>query len=74
MKTGIVHAATFVPRHRLLLLSIGATSEKVSTYDAVRFAWKLSPARAREAELVLAHVKGLVVGVFTPTKWMEATK
>jgi hypothetical protein len=23
---------------------------------------------------VLAHVKGLVVGVFTPTKWMEASK
>jgi hypothetical protein len=70
-----VHAAPFVPMHRhLLLLSIGVMSEKLSTYDAVRFAWKLDPARARKAELVLAHVKGLVVGVFEPTKWMEATK
>jgi hypothetical protein len=70
-----VPVEAFVPKHRhLLLLSIGVTSEKVSTYDAVRFAWKLNPAKAREAELVLAHVKGLVVGVFTPTRWMEATK
>jgi len=74
MKTE-VHAEPFVLRHRhLLLLSIGLMSEKLSTYDAVRFAWKLDPARARKAELVLAHVKGLVIGVFEPTKWMEATK
>jgi hypothetical protein len=65
----------FMPKHRhILLLSIKVTAENMSVYDAVRFAWRVDPARAREAELVLAHVKGLVVGAFTPTKWMEATK
>jgi len=73
MKTE-VQAKPFVPRHSLLLLSIGVMSEKLSTYDAVRFAWKLKVNKARNAELVLAHVKGVVVGVFIPTKWMEATK
>jgi uncharacterized protein len=74
MKTE-VQAEPFVPRHRhILLLSIGVMSEKLSTYDAVRFAWKVNPTRAREAELVLAHVKGEVLGVYIPTRWMEATK
>ena len=72
MKTN-VSAEPFVPRHRhILLLSVGVMSEKLSTYDAVRFAWNLNVTRARNAELVLAHVKGVVAGVYIPTKWMEA--
>jgi hypothetical protein len=65
----------FVAKHRhILLLSIGVTSEKLSTYEAARFAWKVDVTKARRAELVLAHVKGVVVGVYLPTKWLEATK
>jgi hypothetical protein len=73
MKTEIP-VEQFVPRHRILLVSIGVTRGKVDTYDAARFAWKVDPAKAERAELVLAHVQGLVVGVYTPTKWMEATE
>lgn len=70
-----IETDSFVLRHsHVLLLSIGVMSEKLSTYDAVRFAWKINPAKAHRVELVLAHVKGVVIGVYIPTKWMEATK
>jgi hypothetical protein len=68
----------FVPRHRLLLISIGvsiAEERRNSIYDATRFAWKVSPERANRTEYILAHNRGLVVGVFKPTKpWMKATR
>ncbi len=68
-------AEPLLPMHRLLLISIGNTfyQEGKSVYDAVRYAWVLNPDKARQAEFVLAHVQGLVKGVFKPTKWMEAT-
>jgi hypothetical protein len=67
-------AEPFVPRHRLLLISIrNSYKEGKTIYDAVRYAWALDPDKARRAEFVLAHVQGLVKGVFKPTKWMEST-
>jgi hypothetical protein len=67
-------AEPFVPLHRLLLVSIGRSYGEPgkSVYDAVRYAWVLNPDKARKAEFVLAHVQGLVKGVFKPVKWMEA--
>jgi len=69
-------AETFEPRHPLLLISIGHSyrDEGKSVYDAVRYAWVLNPDKARRAEFVLAHVQGLVKGVFRPARWMEATR
>lgn len=68
-------AEPFEVAHRLLLVSIGNSyDEGKSVYDAVRYAWALDPERAGRADFVLAHVQGLVKGVFKPTKWMEATK
>ncbi len=69
-------AEPFVPKHPLLLISIRNSyeEEEKSVYEAVRYAWRLSPIRARKAKYVLAHVNGLVVGVFEPERWMEATK
>src|SRR6516225_356928 len=69
-------AEEFEPKHRLLLISIGISlreREERSIYDAVRYGWVLNPKRA-EGRIVLAHDRGLVLGVFKPTKWMEATK
>jgi len=74
MKTDVPAEPFVLRHHHILLFSIGVMSKKLSIYDAVRFAWRVNPARAREAEVVLAHVRGLVVGAFTPTEWMEATK
>ncbi len=68
----------FQPAHRLLLINIPKTYKEGtrSIYDAVRYAWAVgtSATRAKRAEYVLAHVQGLVVGAFRPTKWMEATE
>jgi hypothetical protein len=69
-------AEPFVPMHPLLLISIchAFYEPGKSVYDAVRYAWVLNPEKARRAEFVLAHVQGLVKGVFKPIRWMEATK
>jgi len=65
----------FVPRHRLLLFSIAkGLTRNPNTYDATRFAWRVSKQRAENVELVLGCVKGIVKGVYVPQHWMEATK
>jgi hypothetical protein len=68
-------AKPFKPSHKLLLISINLSIEKRnSVYDAVRFAWKLDPARANRVEYILAHNRGVVVGAFRAIKaWMKAT-
>ena len=65
----------------LVLISIGESfrrggaweAEQGDLYDAVRWAWKVSPVRVRERKLVLAHYRGVVVGAWRPDEWREAT-
>ena len=66
----------FVPRHWLLLFSIAkGLTRNPKTYDATRFAWRVSKTRAESVEVVLGCVGGIVKGVFLPNRhWMEATK
>lgn len=70
-------ARPFEAKHKLLLISIGvsiAGEKQLSIYDATRYAWKISPGRANQAEYVLAHNRGVVVGVFKPSiPWIKAT-
>jgi uncharacterized protein len=69
-------AEPFVPKHLLLLISIRNSykEEEKSVYEAVRYAWRINPSRA-EGRVILAHVNGLVVGVFqSDGQWKEATK
>ena len=66
-------AQEFEVKEPLLLISIGREYyQRRSVYDAVRFAWKIDPERA-EQRLVLATLRGLVVGVYRPSKWLPAT-
>ena len=60
----------------LILISIAKSyeDEERDIYDAVRYAWRVNATNAKKFKLVLAHRRGLVVGAFRPTKWMEATK
>lgn len=69
-------AEPFVPLHDILLISIGATfgEEDRSVYSATRFAWKIDPRRAAKSDVILAHNRGLVVGVFVADKWLPATE
>ncbi|MEK6746128.1 MAG: hypothetical protein AABY33_03765 [Pseudomonadota bacterium] len=80
---GVMHAQQIIERyqaeeivfhHKVLMINIGrSATEKESIYEAVRYAWKIDPKKARQAELVLAMQQGLVVGVFIAEKWLEAT-
>lgn len=64
------------PRHALLLINIAKLEDRfdrTAIYNLVRYCWRVSKARAEKAEYVLAVVRGVVVGVFKPLVWMNAT-
>jgi uncharacterized protein len=68
-------AEPFEAREPLILISIGKTYDDKdrSIYEAVRGCWVINPERARKHKLVLAHRRGIVVGVFRPTEWLPST-
>lgn len=59
-------------KHRVLLININRTAAQRSIYEAVRYAWKVNPVKAADAEVVLATCQGLVVGAFIAHQWLEA--
>ncbi|MDE0007551.1 MAG: hypothetical protein OXS50_04660, partial [Gammaproteobacteria bacterium] len=62
METMVPH-----PSHRLLYIKVRAQTivdREGSLYEAVRWAWRINPARAKEADCVIAVVKGICKGVF----------
>lgn len=60
-------------RHKALLISVNRSAAESSLYDATRFAWKVSLRRAKEAEVALSTMQGLIVGAFIPEEWLPAT-
>ena len=60
-------------RHRALLIVVNRSAAERSLYDATRYAWKISKARAKQAEVILPTMQGLIVGAFIPHDWLEAT-
>lgn len=60
-------------RHKALLISVNRSAVERSLYDATRYAWKISKAKAKQAEVVLATRRGLIVGAFIAHDWLEAT-
>ena len=85
---GIMHAQQVIRLHRakeidfqhkLLMINVNRSTTGVSTpeadvYEAVRFSWKLNENKAQKSDFVLALQQGLVIGVFVPKKWLEATE
>ncbi len=66
-------AEEFEVKEPLLLISIGLEYyQRRTVYDAVRCAWKIDTKRAGQ-RLVLAVLRGLVVGAYRPSKWLPAT-
>ena len=59
-------------RHKALLISVNRSAAERSLYDATRYAWKISKAKAKEAEVILATMQGLIVGAFIAQDWLEA--
>ena len=83
---GIMHAKQVIElyqakeidfQHKVLMLYINypaPTADNVyDIYEAVRYAWRLDVNKARTSDFVLAIQQGLVIGVFVPQKWLEAT-
>lgn len=79
---GTMHAEEIIRRyaakpaefkHKALLITINLSAAESSIYEAIRFAWKLSKSKVKDAELVIAHIQGMIVGVFVPEKWLAAT-
>jgi hypothetical protein len=66
-------AAPAVFKHRAILISINRSAAATSTYEATRFAWKISRQRALKAEVVLATVQGMIVDAFIADAWLDAT-
>ena len=65
----------FQVKERLMLISIGVLYYwREDPYDAVRYAWKVNLNRVERHELVLARLRGLVVGAYRPMKWLPATR
>ena len=65
----------FEVREPLLLISIGVSYYQMdSAYDAVRYAWKINQGRVDRYQLVLANLRGMIVGAYRPTKWLSATR
>ncbi len=57
----------------LLIVSVNRSYPGLSSYDASRYAWRVSPERAKRVEYVIATKNRRVVGVFRPSAWKPAT-
>jgi len=60
-------------KHKAMLISVNRTATTTSLYEATRYAWKVSPSKANEAEVILATFQGLIVEAFIAREWLEAT-
>jgi hypothetical protein len=79
---GVMHANEIVSRysatpavftHKALLISVNKSAEQASLYEATRYAWKVNKSKAKQAEVILATVQGLIKDAFIPDEWLEAT-
>jgi uncharacterized protein len=79
---GVMHAKEIIRRyiatpadfrHKAILISVNRSATERSLYDATRFAWKISRAKAQKAEIILATRLGLIVGAFVADEWRDAT-
>jgi uncharacterized protein len=59
--------------HKALLISVNRSAVETSLYEATRYAWKISRAKAKQADVILATVQGLIVDAFVALDWLDAT-
>lgn len=60
--------------HKVLMITINRLASERGIYDATRFSWKISKKKVEEVEYVLSVIQGMIVGVFKPLEWMDATE
>jgi hypothetical protein len=74
MAEGNEEHAAFPEHMKVLLVCVNKTHESVGAYDAARYSWKITPAKAEQAKYVMAVSKGRIVGVFEADEWLPARK
>jgi len=74
MGKGTEEEAVFPEHIKLLLVCINKTHEPICIYDRARYSWKINPAKAREAEYILAVERRVIIGVFEADEWFPALK
>lgn len=60
-------------KHKAMLISVNRSAAENSLYEATRYAWKVSLKKAKQAEVILSTLQGLIVGAFVADEWLEAT-
>jgi hypothetical protein len=60
-------------RQKALLINVNRTATERSLYDATRYAWKIDKRKAKQADVILATMQGMIVGAFIAHDWLEAT-
>ncbi len=79
---GVMHANEIIRRyaaepaafqHEALLISVNRSAVETSLYEATRYAWKISRLKAKQAEVILSTLQGLIVGAFVADDWLAAT-
>lgn len=60
-------------KHKCLMLTLNRSIMDRGVYSATRFAWKMNIEKAEKVEFVLSVVQGMIIEVFKPTSWLEAT-
>ncbi|WP_342359258.1 LEM-3-like GIY-YIG domain-containing protein [Terrarubrum flagellatum] len=79
---GLMHSKQAIERyeatpadfqHNVVLITINRSAKQREVYEAVRYAWKLDPKKARAADFVLAVQQGVIVGAFVAERWLPAT-
>lgn len=80
---GVMHARELIQRytatpavfrHKALLITVNRSAAERSLYDATRYAWKLDPGKASQAEVILPTIHGMIVGAFVAERWVPATQ
>jgi len=74
MGKGMEEVAVFPEDMKLLLVCVSKTYESIGVYHAARYSWKINPAKAQEAQYVMAVSMGAIVGVFEADEWFPALK
>ncbi len=60
-------------QHKALLICVNRMAAELPLYEATRYAWRIKKDNAQQAELVLPHRSGLIIGAFVPESWLDAT-
>ena len=60
--------------HRALLINVNRSATEVSLYEATRYSWKVALQKAKQADVILSVVQGMIVGAFVAHRWLPATQ